>query len=215
MKRRELIKLGGLALAGTAAPPLLSLKHQPTFHFVALGNRGGRILECFDRKEQSGRYTWVKDQHTNICSVDGLSKIEIRHPYSSDYFTRNRITDLPDEPLNVDLSQLSMRTDEHIVVMVEPSCYLSYRVLPEVIAHLQKAEINYHCILGLPFSFQAEMWHQATRLSIGNLGSLNAEFSILSADSVRSKKEKMKLKEAFDLLYPAYFETFLAQTQKG
>jgi len=69
--------------------------------------------------------------------------------------------------------------------------------------------------LGLPFSFQAEMWHQATRLSIKKLGNLNADFSILSADSVRNKKEKMNLKEAFDLLYLAYFETFLSQTQKG
>jgi hypothetical protein len=134
--------------------------------------------------------------------------VELPHPYSDRYFIRHRIKELPEQRLELPIAQLPQFKSEFVVVLAEPASYLCYQILPQLIAHLQSSQTTYHCILGLPFSFEGERRHKTTRLSIEKLGRIKSEFSVFSADSVRSQKEKMNLEEAYNLLYVKYLKEF-------
>jgi hypothetical protein len=214
MKRRELIKLGGLAFAGTAAPSLQSFKPKPTYHFIGVGSFGGRILEAFASYQGDCKYTWVKDQHTNTCEVGGVRRITHEQPYSSKYFSDNRINELPVEEIPLHFSALDLNQSDVHIILGQPSCYLSYCIIPQLIENLEERNLSYHSIISQPFSFFSEMWHTATRKTVASIGDYPGKLTIISIDSLKGRKEKINLQEAFEFMYQRFFEEFMAMRNR-
>lgn len=200
MKRRHFLQKSILA---TAAIPLLASTHapNPNPHFIAIGESGGRILGALHKNNLQGRYTWIKSQHNQICDVPHVSRIEIAHPYSNDYFTRDRITEMPKTFSHTQPDWKTIcRKAEQTLIITQPTCYLSMYLAPRLADFLNSNGFPFHAIAIQPFRFYSQREKDAAAKTFQELGQYPGKLTAVIADSIRSKG-KMNLAEAFEALY--------------
>lgn len=210
MKRRKLIKLSGLALAGTALRNLNFSRAEPTYHFIAVGSWGGRILKAFESYTHPCKYTWITDQdHTDCCDLESVKRIVHKHLYTEKYFKNYRIKEFPDEMTQLNLSRLSLEPDDVHIILSHPTSFLSYCVLPQLVRHIDGLGLNHHSIISQPFHFYQEMWQKSFQETAKAIGDNPGKLTIFLADSLRGRKEKMNLDEAFNFMCGRFFEEFM------
>ena len=190
-------------LLATAAIPLLSYTKpsSPNYHVIAIGESGGRILEALNKAKVPGKYTWIKSQHNQICNVPNLNRIEIPHPYSTDYFIRDRITEMPNEYTHEvpDWNSFCRKANQTIL-LTQPTCYLSMYLTPLLANWLNDQSFPFHTIAIQPFRFYSHREKDASAKTFREIGQYPGNLTAVIADSIRCRG-KMNLAEAIEAVY--------------
>jgi len=208
MKRRTLLKKTSAAIAAAFITPVLPiLEPNPTqkTHFIAIGNSGGRILNALHQGHCCGKYTWIKDQYNTKSEVPNLNRIEVHHPYSSDYLTGHRIEKMPESIFDqVPCALDFIDPTDRVIILTLPTCYLSKHLAPLYANHFKSIDQPFYCIAALPFTFYDIRSRKTAAKTLSELGVHEGKLTVIISDFMRTTGDKLNMAQAQDLLFQRF-----------